>query len=135
MNDCQYIKEHFYKRDKNIKLIEVNPKSFYGYNVLKVEKLDWFTEDKVLVRLIRLEDKEYKTLFLRRKKIRKILNESSSYRTFQDNTVETFKELEQIKQTKTIQGTYIEKVMLLLAKSDEREEKEYKEKEKQWENL
>ena len=134
MNDCQYIRKHYYKKEENVKLIEVNPEKCFGYNILKVE-LSWLPEDKLKIQLIRLEQEEYKTFFLKRKKINIILDESSSYRTYEEYSKEVLKELEQIKETKEIKETKIGQSMILLHNVKEQRAKAYREQRNKWENL
>lgn len=134
MNDCQYIRKHYYKNEENVKLIEVDPKKCFGYNILKVQ-LDWLPEDSLIIQLIRLEQEEYKTFFLKRKKINIILDESSSFKTYQDYSKEVLNELEQIKETKEIKETKIGKSMIMLHNAKEQEVKTYREQRNKWENL
>ena len=134
MNDCQYIRKHYYKKDENVKLIEVNPEKCFGYNILKVE-LSWLPEDTLRIQLIRLEQEEYKTFFLKRKKVIKILNEASSYKTVEEYSQKALDELAQIKQTKTIQETSIGANMIAYHKFKERTAKTYQEQRNKWENL
>ena len=134
MNDCQYIRKNYYKNEENVKLIEVDHEKCFGYNVLKVQ-LDWLPEDSLIIQLIRLEQEEYKTFFLKRKKINIILDESSSFKTYQDYSKEVLNELEQIKETKEIKETKIGKSMILLHNAKEQKAKAYREQRNKWENL
>lgn len=133
MNDLEYIKKYHYKKEDDVKLIEVSPEECFGYNVLKVS-LDWF-DDNLIIQLIRLEEEEYKTFFLKRKKVIKILNEASLYKTVEKYSQKNLDELAQIKQTKTIQGTNIGANMVAHHDTEEQTAKTYREQRKKWKNL
>ena len=133
MNDLEYIRKHHYKKEDDVKLIEVDPEKCFGYNVLKV-KLGWL-DDSLVIQLIRLEEEEYKTFFLKRKKVIKILNEASSYKTVEEYSQKALDELAQIKQTKTIQETSIGANMIAYHKFKERTAKAYRKQRNKWENL
>lgn len=133
MNDCQYIRKHYYKNKENVKLIEVDPEKCFGYNVLRIELYQDF-QDILIIQLIQLKQEEYKTFFLKRKKTNIVLN-SSSYETREEYSKEVLKELEQIKETKEIKETKIGQNMILLHNAKEQKAKAYREQRNKWENL
>lgn len=133
MNDCQYIRKHYYKNKENVKLIEVDSEKCFGYNVLRIELYQDF-QDILIIQLIQLKQEEYKTFFLKRKKTNIVLN-SSSYETREEYSKEVLKELEQIKETKEIKETKIGQNMILLHNAKEKKAKAYREQRNKWENL